>query len=58
MGYKMSIRRMLDEFQKARQVISVYAAPGKKPTTTTGYSRFEGIVKEYAEEFNLLQYVE
>ena len=58
MGHKMSIHRMLDEFQKAKQVISVYASHGKKPTMTTGYSRLEGIAKDYADAYNLLQYVE
>ena len=54
MGHKMSIHRMLDMFQKAQQVVSVFASPGNKPTVKTSYSRFEGVAKEYAEKYGLL----
>ena len=57
MGYKMSVHRMLDIFQEAKQVVSVFIAPNGKPVTKTAYSRFEGVTKEYAEKHGLLQYV-
>ena len=57
MGYKMSIRRMLDKFQEAQQVISVFANSGGNPTVKTAYSRFEGISKEYTEKYSLLEYL-
>ena len=55
MGHKMSIRRTLDTFQDAKQVISVFASAKGKPTVKTGYSRFDGIAKEYADKYNLLE---
>ena len=57
MGHKMSIRRMLDKFQEAQQVTSVYASSGGKPVAKTAYSRFEGISKEYADKYSLLEYL-
>jgi transposase len=56
MGHKVSIHRMLDKLQEAQQVISVYVSPEGKPTIKTGYSRFEGIAKEYADKYNLLKH--
>ena len=58
MGSKMSVRRMLDKFQEAQQVISVYASPKGKPTVKTAYSRFDGITKEYSNKYNLLEYLD
>jgi hypothetical protein len=58
MGHKMSIRRMLDRFQEAQQVISVYASPGGKPVAKTAYSRSEGVSKEYADKYRLLEYLD
>jgi len=55
MGHKVSIHRMLDKFQEAQQVISVYASPEGKPVIKTGYSRFDGVAKEYAGKYNLLK---
>jgi len=57
MGHKVSIQHMLDMFQNAKQVISVYASPGGKPVIKTGYSRFDGIGKEYADKYKLLEYL-
>ena len=57
MGYKMSVHRMLDIFQEAKQVVSVFISPNGKPVVKTAYSRFEGVMKEYAEKYGLLQYV-
>jgi len=57
MGHKLSIHRMLDLFQRTQQVISVYAQHKGKPVVTTNYSRFEGIPKEYAEKYKLLEYL-
>ena len=57
MGHKISIHRMLDMLQEAQQVVSVYISPGGKPITKIGYSRFEGIAKEYADKYNLLNYL-
>jgi transposase len=55
MGHKMSIHRMLDKFQEAQQVISVYISPSEKPTAKTAYSRFEGISKEYFDKYGVLE---
>jgi len=57
MGHKMSIHRMLDTFQEAQQVISVYPSKKGKPTAKTSYSRFEGAAKEYAGKYKLLEYL-
>jgi transposase len=57
MGHKMSIRRMLDRFQEAQQVISVFPSPRGSPTIKTGYSRFDGVINEYADKYGLLQYL-
>ena len=57
MGHKISIHRMLDKFQEAQQVISVFASKNKKPVTQTTYSRFEGVIKEYADRYDLLKYL-
>jgi transposase len=56
MGHKVSIHRMLDKFQEAQQVISVYVSPEGRSTIKTGYSRFEGVAKEYADKYNLLKH--
>jgi len=57
MGHKVSIRHMLDKFREAQQVISVYSLVNGKPTTKTAYSRFEGLAKEYADKYGLLDYI-
>jgi len=57
MGYKLSIHRMLDTFQEAQQVVSVYASSKGKPMVKTSYSRFEGTAKEYAGKYDLLEYL-
>jgi transposase len=57
MGHKMSFHSMLDKLQEAQQVISVFAAPGGKPVAKTSYSRFEGVAKEYADKYGLLNYL-
>ena len=57
MGHKLSIHRMLDLFQSTQQVVSVYVSSGGKPVIKTGYSRFEGIPKEYADKYHLLEYL-
>ena len=57
MGHKMSIRRMLDKFQEAQHVISVFSSLKGNPTIKTGYSRFDGVVNEYANKYGLLQYL-
>ena len=57
MGHKMSIHRMLDKFQEAQQVISVFASSNGRPTAKAAYSRFEGVTKEYADKYDLLKYL-
>jgi transposase len=57
MGHKMSIRRMLDKFQEAQQVISVFPSSKGNPTIKTWYSRFDGVINEYADKYGLLQYL-
>ena len=58
MGHVVSINRMLDKFQEAQQVVSVFStASGKKPVAKTAYSRFEGLAKEYDDKFGLLKYL-
>jgi len=58
MGHLMSIRRMLDAFQSAQQVVSVYLSHKGKPMVKTAYSRFEGIAKEYFDKHSLLALIE
>ena len=58
MGYRISIHRMLEIFQSAQQVITVFPENntyGKQ--VVTSYSGLEGIVKLYIEKHNLLQYI-
>jgi transposase len=57
MGHKMSINRMIDEFKRAQQVITVFPVGDKKKTAVSSFSRFEGVVKEYAEKYKLEKYV-
>ena len=58
MGHTISIHRMLDKFQEARQVVSVYTdTKNKKAISKTAYSRFDGIIKEYADKYDLLKYL-
>ena len=57
MGYSLSINRMLDKFQEAQQVVSVFSSASKKPIIKTAYSRFDGIAKEYADKYGLLNYL-
>jgi len=58
MGHNVSINRMLDKFQEAQQVISVFnQASGKKPVVKTAYSRFEGIARDYDKMYDLLKYL-
>ena len=58
MGHDVSINRMLDKFQEAQQVVSVFSPTGcGKPVVKTAYSRFEGIAKEYDEKYGLLKYL-
>jgi hypothetical protein len=49
---------MLDKFQEAQQVISIYTSPRGKPTAKTAYSRLEGVSKEYADKYTLLDYLD
>ena len=58
MGHKISIHRMLDKFQEAQQVISVFTSKNKKPTKKIAYSRFEGMTKEYADKYDLIKYLD
>jgi transposase len=57
MGHTVSINRMLDTFQEAQQVIAVFNSASKKPVIKTAYSRFDGMVKEYDEKYDLLKYI-
>jgi len=58
MGHSVSINRMLDKFQEAQQVVSVFnTASGKKPVVKTAYSRFEGFAKEYDDKYGLLKHL-
>ena len=58
MGHRISIHRMLELFQSAQQVITVFPENntyGKQ--VVTSYSGLDGIVKLYIEKYNLLQYI-
>jgi len=58
MGYRISIHHMLETFQSAQQVITVFPENntyGKQ--VVISYSGLEGIVKLYIEKYNLLQYI-
>jgi transposase len=57
MGYKISVRRMLDLFQSPQQVVSVFTSSEGKPLVKTAYSRFEGVAKEYFDKYSLLEYL-
>jgi transposase len=57
MGYKMSVNRMLDTFKGAQQVITVFPTCDNKKVAITSFSRFEGLVKEYADKHMLGKYV-
>lgn len=57
MGHKMSIHRMLDQFQSSQQVTTVYVQSVDKPVVKNSYSRFDGIPKEYADKYRLLEYL-
>jgi transposase len=58
MGHKISVRRMLDVFQSAQQVISVFTSTEGRPMVKTAYSRFDGITKEYFDKHSLLELIE
>lgn len=57
MGHRMSINRMIDVFKRAQQVITVFPKGDKKKVAISSFSRFEGVVKEYAEKHKLGKYV-
>jgi transposase len=57
MGHKMSIHHMIDTFQQAQQVTAVFSPARGKPIVKVAYSRFDGVVKEYADKFTLLKYL-
>jgi len=58
MGHSVSINRMLNKFQEAQQVVSVFnIASGKKLVVKIAYSRFEGFAKEYDDRYGLLEYL-
>ena len=58
MSHNLSINRMLDKFQEAQQVVSVFStANSNKPIVKTAYSRFDGVAKEYDEKYGLLKYI-
>jgi hypothetical protein len=48
---------MLDKFQEAQQVLFVYSSKNKKTISKTAYSRFEGVVKEYTDKYDLIKYL-
>jgi transposase len=58
MNHNLSINRMLDKFQEAQQVVSVFSTEStNKPIVKTAYSRFDGVAKEYDEKYGLLKYI-
>ena len=48
---------MIDVFKRAQQVITVFPTGDKKKAAISSFSRFEGVVKEYAEKHKLEKYV-
>ena len=56
MGYKISIERMLDGFQLARQVVTYFPSIGKKKQCVSSFSDIEGFAKEYIDKYNLKQF--
>jgi transposase len=58
LGEKISVHRMLDKFQDAQQVITVYPGTGKKKVIKFSFSRLDGIVKDYVEKYNLKKYAD
>jgi len=58
MGYKISIHRMLDNFQAVQQVITVFPNDTSYDSNVIiSYSCLQGIAKDYIEKYNLLQYI-
>lgn len=57
LGYKMSINKMLDRFSDAQQVISVYPTVGNKKVAKASFSRLDGFVKKYVEEYGLERHI-
>ena len=56
MGHDLSVHRMLDLFQSAQQVVSIFASPDGKPVPKISYSRLDGLVMDYVSKYHLLSY--
>lgn len=53
MGYKISVHKMLEEFQDIRQIITVFPAQGNKKHKVSSFTGMEGFVKEYIDKYDL-----
>jgi transposase len=53
MGYKLSVHKILEEFQDIRQVITIFPSEGKKKHNVSSFTHMEGFAKEYINKFDL-----
>jgi transposase len=53
MGHKLSVHKMLDEFQDVRQVITIFPLKGTKKHNVSSFTKMEGFVKEYINKCDL-----
>jgi hypothetical protein len=56
MGHRVSIRKMLDEFQDVRQVITVFPSKDNKKQQVSSFTCMEGFVKEYIDRVGLINF--
>jgi transposase len=56
MGYKVSIQKMLDDFQSIEQVITYFPGNKKGKRCICSFSRLQGYAKEYIEKYGLTKY--
>jgi transposase len=56
MGYKVSVHKMLDDFQSVEQVVTYFPDNKKGKRCTYSFSRLQGYAKEYIEKYDLIKY--
>ena len=52
-GHKVSVHKMLEEFQDIRQIITVFAHKGKKKHNISSFTSMEGFTKDYIDKYDL-----
>ena len=53
MGHKVSVHKMLEEFQDIRQIITVFSHKGKKKHNISSFTSMEGFTKDYIDKYDL-----